>query len=97
MPSFEHIAIYMLTMCHFVHVITTIQIRPETRTRLAALKSDPRETYDGVLNRLLALVPPGDAEGPYTEAFRVGLLAARLDIREGRLLDHKEVKQRLGL
>jgi hypothetical protein len=87
----------MFAMCHFSLVITTIQIRPETRTLLAALKSDPRETYDGVLNRLLTLVPEGDDEGLYTQAFRVGLLAAHLDIREGRLLDHKAVKQRLGL
>ena len=76
---------------------TTIQVSEETRERLARLKSSPRETYDELLGKLLALVPEGDEEGPYTEAFRVGLLNARLDIKEGRLTPHGEVKKRLGL
>ncbi len=76
---------------------TTIQLSPETRERLARLKTSPRETYEEVLNRLLSLVPEGDEEGLYTQAFRVGLLDARLDVREGRLVDHDRVKRRLGL
>ena len=76
---------------------TTIQLRAETRERLARLKARPRETYDEVLGRLLGLVPEGDDEGLYTQAFRVGLLDAMLDIREGRLVDHAQVKRRLGL
>jgi hypothetical protein len=78
-------------------MITTIQIAPETRERLAALKSSRRETYDELLNKLLALVPGGDDEGRYTDGFRVGLLNARLDIQAGRVLDHEQVKKRLGL
>ncbi len=76
---------------------TTIQLSAETRERLARLKASPRETYEEVLNRLLALVPEGDEEGLYTQAFRVGLLDAMLDVREGRLVDHEQVKRRLGL
>jgi predicted transcriptional regulator len=77
--------------------VTTIQINAATRRKLARLKSSPRETYDDVLNRLLALVPAGDEEGVYSDGFRLGLLEARLDIREGRLVDHEEVKRRLAL
>jgi len=76
---------------------TTIQLREETREKLARLKSTARETYDEVLNKLLALVPEGDEEGRYTQAFRVGLLEARLDIKEGRLVPLREAKKRLGL
>jgi len=76
---------------------TTIQVTEETRNRLSRLKSSPRETYDELVGKLLALVPEGDEEGRYSEAFRVGLLNARLDIKEGRLTDHREVKKRLGL
>ena len=76
---------------------TTIQVTEETRNRLSRLKSSPRETYDELLSKLLALVPEGDEEGRYSGAFRVGLLNARLDIKEGRLTDHREVKKRLGL
>lgn len=76
---------------------TTIQVSSATRERLSRLKSSARETYDEVLNRLLALIPEGDEEGTYTEAFRVGLLNARLDVKKGRLTDHEAVKKRLGL
>lgn len=77
--------------------VTTIQVRPETRERLSRLKVHARESYDDLLNRLLTLVPEGDEEGTYTEAFRVGLMEARLDIRQGRVVDHETVKKRLGI
>jgi len=76
---------------------TTIQLSPQTRDKLTRLKSTPRETYDEVLSKLLALVPEGDEEGLYTQPFRVGLLSARLDLKEGRVVDHERVKRRLGL
>ena len=76
---------------------TTIQIDARTRDQLAKLKSSPRETYDELLKKLFALIPEGDDEGPFSRAFRVGLLEARLDIRQGRTLAHADVKKRLGL
>lgn len=78
-------------------MITTIQVTAATRERLAALKSTPRETYDELLNKLLALIPRGDEEGEYTDAFRLGILDARLDVLAGRTTDHAQVKKRLGL
>ena len=78
-------------------MITTIQVTPATRQRLAALKGTPRETYDELLNKLLDLVPTGDEEGAYRGAFRIGLLNARLDIRAGRTIGHNELKRRLSL
>ena len=76
---------------------TTIQLSQETRAKLSRLKASPRETYEEDLNKLLALIPEGDEEGPYTPAFRVGLLDARLDLKEGRVVGHERVKTRLGL
>ncbi len=78
-------------------MITTIQLSSSTRQKLAALKTTPRETYDELLNRLIALVPEGDDEGVYTDSFRIGFLGARLDIRASRVTDHDLVKKRLGL
>ncbi|MCI4363717.1 MAG: hypothetical protein L3K13_05365 [Thermoplasmata archaeon] len=78
-------------------MITSIQLSPVTRERLAQLKQSPRETYDEILNKLLDLVPTGDDEGVYRAAFRVGLLNARLDIRAGRTVGHEELKRRLNL
>jgi hypothetical protein len=77
--------------------ITSIQVESAVREALAALKSSPRETYSEVLLKLLSLVPQGDDEGAYSDAFRVGLLSARLDVQAGRTLPHDELKQRLGL
>ena len=34
-------------------MVTTIQLRPETKSRLDEVKVHPRETYDETLNRLL--------------------------------------------
>jgi hypothetical protein len=75
--------------------ITTIQLDAATRDRLSKLKGG--ETYDELLNKLLALVPEGDDEGTYTDAFRMGLLQARLDIKEGRVVSDDVVRRRLGL
>ena len=77
--------------------ITSIQINAATRKKLARLKASERETYDELLNKLLALVPEGDDEGRYSDAFRIGLLNARLDAKEGRTVSHAEMKKRLGL
>jgi len=87
----------MPAMCILGAMITTVQLAPATRARLAALKGSPRETYDELLNKLMDLIPSGDTEGRYTSAFRVGLLNARLDIRSGRVVKHDELKRRLGL
>jgi len=78
-------------------LITTVQLAPEARERLARLKQSPRETNDGLLNTLLDLVRTGDEEGTYRAAVRVGLLNARLDIRADRTVGHEELKRRLGL
>ena len=76
---------------------TTIQIRSSTRKKLASLKASANETYDDLLNELMALVPQGDEEGLYTPAFRRGLLRARREVKEGRVISHEEMKRRLGL
>ncbi len=77
--------------------VTTIQITSATRQKLARLKSSSGESYDGLINKLLSLVPEGDEEGRYTRGFRAFLLQARLDVRERRVLTHKNMKRRSGL
>lgn len=78
-------------------MITSIQLSSENRAKLSELKSSPRETYDEVLNKLLSLVPKGDDEGDYSQAFRVGLLNAHLDVLKGRTTTHEALKRRLNL
>lgn len=76
---------------------TSIQIAPQTRDRLAALKDSERETYDELLNALLDLIPRGDDEGEYTEEFRASLLRSLSDIKHGRTRSMNEVKKQLGI
>lgn len=76
---------------------TSIQIDAKTRERLARLKLNPRETYDELLNKLMSLIPEGDDEGRYTDAFRASLLSARLDTVAGRTVPLERVKRELGL
>ncbi len=78
-------------------MIAPIQVNPSTREELAALKSSRRETCDELLRKLLMLIPEGDEEGVYADAFRIGLLNARLDLRAGRAVSHGQVKRPLGL
>jgi hypothetical protein len=77
--------------------ITSIQIDASTRAKLARLKSSPRETYDEILNKLVSLIPVGDDEGRYSDAFRATLLSAHLDTVSGRTSSLSSVKRRLGL
>lgn len=77
-------------------MVTIMRHIAETRTRRDGSDAAPHETDDDVLNRQRALVPEGDDEGLYTPSFRAGLLDARLDIREGHLVDHGRVQRRLG-
>lgn len=76
---------------------TTIQIKDKTKQRLDRLKRYPRETYDDLVSSLLSLVPEGDDEGKYSEAFRLSLLRGTLDIKEGKTYSSEEVRNMLGL
>lgn len=76
---------------------TTIQISAETRKKLSQLKRYGRETYDELLNSLMALVPEGDDEGKYTPEFRASLLRSLYDVRMGRVHSLEDVKKDLGL
>lgn len=76
---------------------TSIQIDPKIRKELSSLKAYKRETYDEVLSKLLSLVPKGDDEGKYTDAFRAQLLNARLDLVQGKTVKLEEVERQLGL
>lgn len=76
---------------------TPVQILPRTREGLARLKSSPRETCDDIINKLLAIVPERDAEGKYSDDFRVGLLNSLIDFREGRSRSQNDIKKSPGL
>lgn len=76
---------------------TSIQIMPKTRKQLATLKASPRDTYDEVIQKLMALIPKRDDEGDYKDEFRISLLNARLELKAGNTISLKDAKFTLGL
>lgn len=73
---------------------TTIQIDKKTRDRLKELKLHPKESYDKVVERLLALRTD---EGELSEETIRGIELSLEDIKSGRTLSMNEVKQRLKI
>ena len=71
---------------------TTIQLDNDTRDRLKELKIHPRESYNKVVERLLAL---RSDEGELSEETVRDIELGLEDIKAGRTLSTKEVKQRL--
>ena len=75
--------------------LTTIQVAGKTRQALQRLKG--RHTYDELFQMLLSLVPEGDEEGRYSDAFRLSLLESELELRQGRFVTLKDVEAEFGL
>lgn len=73
---------------------TTIQIDKKTRDRLKELKIHPKESYDKVVERLLALRTDEGELSP--ETIRDIELSLE-DIKAGRTMSMNEVKQRLKI
>ena len=73
---------------------TTIQLDKKIRDRLKELKIHPRESYNKVVERLLALKTDGEELNEQT----VREIEQSLeDIKAGRTLSMKEVKQKLKI
>lgn len=73
---------------------TTIQVDKKTRDRLKELKIHPKESYDKVVERLLALRTD---EGELSAETIRGIEQSLEDIKAGRTLSMNEVKQRLKI
>jgi hypothetical protein len=71
---------------------TTIQLDKKTRDRLKELKLHPRESYDKVVERLLALRTD---EGELSEETIRDIEQSLEDVKAGRTMSMKNVKQRL--
>ena len=90
----QHDRIFILYTPLWVTMVTTIQLRPETKSRLDALKMHPRESYDETLNRLLDMAY--DPE-PLSEETLQQIEEGIADIRAGRYRSLDDIAQELGL
>jgi predicted transcriptional regulator len=71
---------------------TTIQLDKKVRDRLKELKIHPKESYNKVVERLLALRTD---EGELSEETIGDIEQSLEDVKAGRTMSMKEVKQRL--
>lgn len=72
---------------------TTVWVTPENKSRLAALKRHPKESYNDVIARLIDMAV--DDEPLSEEAIR-GIEEALEDIRAGRLYTEDEIEREFG-
>lgn len=73
---------------------TTVWITPENKSRLAALKRHPKESYNDVIARLIDMVVDDE---PLSEEAIQGIEEALEDIRAGRLYSEDEIKREFGV
>ena len=75
-------------------MVTTIQLDKVTKDKLKKLKMHPRESYNKVIERLLAFRTD---EGELSEQTIKDIEQSLEDIRAGRTLSMKQVKHRLNV
>lgn len=75
-------------------MVTSIQLNNKTKTRLEKMKSFPKESYDDVVNRLNIAE---DDEGVLSKHTIKNIEKSLAEIKAGRVISHKDVKQKLGL
>jgi predicted transcriptional regulator len=76
-------------------MVTSIQLENKTKARLEKLKSFPKESYDDVVNRLLNIAE--DDEGILSKQTIKNIEKSLAEIKAGKVIPHKDVKQKLGL
>lgn len=75
-------------------MVTSIQLENKTKTKLEKMKIFSRESYNDVINRLLRIAEDDDI---LNEKTIKDLEDALEDVKNKRLLSHKQVKQKHGL
>lgn len=76
-------------------MVTSIQLDNKTKARLEKMKSFPKESYDDVVNRLLNVAK--DDEGILSKHTIKNIEKSLAEIKAGKVISHKDVKQKLGL
>lgn len=76
-------------------MVTSIQLENKTKARLEKMKSFPKESYDDVVNRLLNMAK--DDEGVLSKHAIKNIEKSLAEIKAGKIISHKDVKQKLGL
>jgi len=73
---------------------SSIYIRTDLKTRLTSLKRHPKESYNDVIERLLALA---DDDEPLSDEAIRGLEESLQEVRQGILISEKEMMKKYGI
>ena len=73
---------------------TTIQVEKGVKNKLDSLKIHPKESYNKVIERLIKI---GTDEGELSDEAIIGIEKSLEDIKAGRILTMKQVKERAGI
>ncbi len=73
---------------------SSIYIRTDLKTRLTSLKRHPKESYNDVIERLLALA---DDDEPLSDEAIRGLEESLQEVRQGILISEKEMMKKYGV
>lgn len=73
---------------------TTIQVEKGVKNKLDSLKIHPKESYNKVIERLIEI---GTDEGELSDETIRGIEKSLEDIKAGRILTMKQVKERAGI
>ncbi|MBI1973414.1 hypothetical protein HYS54_01245 [Candidatus Micrarchaeota archaeon] len=76
-------------------MVTTIQVQEATRDRLEKLKDHPRETFDELLQDLIALKEEENLE--LSEEAIKAIERSEEDFRKGRVYTTQELTKKLGI
>jgi len=90
---FLYRTIYVIYMSEY----TTILVHKETRNKLASIRDYSRESYEEIINKLIAIYEKLSKEGELSEKTKKDLETARSQIRAGKGLSTKELINELGL
>ena len=74
-------------------MVTTIQVEEKLKNKLEEMKIYPRETYNDLIKRLIAI----GKEGLLSKQTFRNIEHALEDVKKGRVYSTKEVRKRLGL
>ncbi|MBI2140333.1 hypothetical protein HYU14_05395 [Candidatus Woesearchaeota archaeon] len=77
---------------------TSIQIGKETLERLKSLKEYRRETYDELLNKVIAIIEKLNKDEPeLTQSILAEIEQGRKESKEGKGVSTKQLMKKLGL
>ena len=76
---------------------TSIQIGIGTRKKLLRFKEYARETYDEILNKLMAIVEKIKSEGELSDETKKAIEEGRRDMAAGRAYSTKKLLKALGV